>query len=347
VVHIQSPKCTIGSAEGCTLRLRSAGIEAASCWILRGAAGTIIRRLDGAALLNGQPFDEALLEPGDRLQIGSVELELVKLRSDSLTRAALGPPASLGAEESPPRLRETEGRLAAAETLAASRASELEATRRELDALRQQLGQKQAADTALRTAADMARRELAAQSAAVLRREQDLSEARAAAASEREAWTTEREAWTTERRTLETQLEQITGELRSARAAAIADSTMTVPLARCSTADAELQARCVELENQLAQLQTENQDLHTKAECRVELEHSCSQLSLELEGKCREVGELQDREAAAASRARSQSELEAKPPEKEAMRQNLAPKHGADTAHRSAQEIDLRELPEQ
>jgi hypothetical protein len=295
-VHIQSPKCTIGSAEGCTLRLRSAGVEAANCWILRGPGGAIIRRLDGAAMLNGQSFDEALLEPGDRLQLGSVELELVKLRSDTLARPSLAPPPAAASPPPPAASQEAEGRLAAAAQLAASQASELET-------LRQQLAQKHAADTALRTAADMARRELAAQSAAMLRREHELTELRNTAAAERQAWANERGA-------LETQLAQLAAELRAARAAAVADSTMTVPLSRCSPADSELQSRCSELEQQVAQLQTRNQDLQAQAELQASLEHRCQQLSLELDTRCREYADLQARESATAARTQSQADLD-------------------------------------
>src|SRR5437763_1042887 len=77
LVRIRSPKCTVGSAAGCTLRLRAAGVGPLQCWILRGAQGTIVRLLHGTATLNGSRFDEAPLSVGDRLQMGSVELEMV------------------------------------------------------------------------------------------------------------------------------------------------------------------------------------------------------------------------------------------------------------------------------
>jgi len=56
MIEIRSPKCTIGSAEGCTLRLRAAGVGRLHCWILRGPRGAIVRRLHGAATLNGGRF---------------------------------------------------------------------------------------------------------------------------------------------------------------------------------------------------------------------------------------------------------------------------------------------------
>ncbi|MCI0359397.1 MAG: hypothetical protein L0211_13045, partial [Planctomycetaceae bacterium] len=75
-LRIRSPKCTIGSARGCTLRLSAAGVGPLHCWILRGAGGTIVRRRDPRTRLNGRRFVDAPLAPGDRLQIGSVELEV-------------------------------------------------------------------------------------------------------------------------------------------------------------------------------------------------------------------------------------------------------------------------------
>jgi chromosome segregation ATPase len=75
-IRIRGPKCTIGSARGCTLRLRARGVAAVHCWILRGAGGTVVRRRHRNTQLNGQAFDDAPLKPGDRLRLGSVELEV-------------------------------------------------------------------------------------------------------------------------------------------------------------------------------------------------------------------------------------------------------------------------------
>jgi chromosome segregation ATPase len=75
-IAIRAAKCTIGSAKGCTVRLVSTGISALHCWILRGSGGTIIRCRHPHTRLNGRPFRDAALMPGDRLQVGSVELEV-------------------------------------------------------------------------------------------------------------------------------------------------------------------------------------------------------------------------------------------------------------------------------
>ncbi len=75
-IQLRGAKCTIGSARGCTLRLRARGVQPLHCWILRGAGGTIVRRRHRDTALNGHTFDDATLSPGDRLRIGSIELEV-------------------------------------------------------------------------------------------------------------------------------------------------------------------------------------------------------------------------------------------------------------------------------
>jgi hypothetical protein len=77
VLHIRSPKCTIGADRSCTLRLRGLGIRPFHCLILRGTEGMFVRRLSADTCLNGQAFDVARLRPADRLAVGPVELEVL------------------------------------------------------------------------------------------------------------------------------------------------------------------------------------------------------------------------------------------------------------------------------
>ncbi len=79
VVRIRSPKCVVGSHPSCTLRLRGAGVRPFHCLILRGEAGTFIRRLSAETCLNGAGFADTRLIPGDRLAIGPIELEVLEL----------------------------------------------------------------------------------------------------------------------------------------------------------------------------------------------------------------------------------------------------------------------------
>jgi chromosome segregation ATPase len=77
VVRLTAAKCAIGSAEGCTLRLRARGVRPVHCLVLRGANGTVARSWAPNTQINGEPFRDAVLEAGDRLTIGPVEFEVL------------------------------------------------------------------------------------------------------------------------------------------------------------------------------------------------------------------------------------------------------------------------------
>jgi len=77
VVRLQRPKCVIGSGPACTLRVRARGVRPVHCVILRGPACTVIRRWSADTRLNGRAFTDARLSPGDRLDIGPVEFEVL------------------------------------------------------------------------------------------------------------------------------------------------------------------------------------------------------------------------------------------------------------------------------
>src|SRR5687767_11115844 len=100
LITIRSPKCTIGSAGGCTLRLRAAGVRPLHCWILRGRAGTVVRRCSAGTLLNGQAYEDAPLKDGDRLRIGTVELEVVECQSNG-PKSPRSSPIDLQASSAP------------------------------------------------------------------------------------------------------------------------------------------------------------------------------------------------------------------------------------------------------
>jgi len=123
LIRIRSPKCTIGSASGCTLRLRAPGVFPLQCWILRGAAGAVIRRLHGPATLNGAALEESPLTAGDRLRLGSVELEVVECSAPAAGGGSSPfPPPHAAAETA-----ELETRL----TVATERIARLEAESRQ------------------------------------------------------------------------------------------------------------------------------------------------------------------------------------------------------------------------
>jgi hypothetical protein len=78
VVRIRASQCTVGSAPDCTLRLSGPGLRPLHCIILRGEAGATVRRWSPDTQLNGRAFSDALLMPGDRLSVGSIELEVLE-----------------------------------------------------------------------------------------------------------------------------------------------------------------------------------------------------------------------------------------------------------------------------
>lgn len=77
MVRLTSRKCTIGSAKGCSLRLRAAGVRPMHCLVLRGSRGTVVRSWAPNTRLNGHTFCDATLVEGDRLKVGSIEFEVV------------------------------------------------------------------------------------------------------------------------------------------------------------------------------------------------------------------------------------------------------------------------------
>ena len=77
VLRLKSAKCTIGSGPRSTLRLRARSVRSTHCLIVRGCGGTVIRRWSADTRLNGRDFTDAELAEGDRLGIGSIELEVL------------------------------------------------------------------------------------------------------------------------------------------------------------------------------------------------------------------------------------------------------------------------------
>ena len=78
IIRLKSQKCTIGSGEHCTLRIRAVGVQPLHCILIRKAAQTIIRRWAADTRLNGASFTDAPLHAGDRLSIGPVEFEVLE-----------------------------------------------------------------------------------------------------------------------------------------------------------------------------------------------------------------------------------------------------------------------------
>jgi len=75
VMILEQTKTRIGSAENCQLRLTDPGISPVECVILQGLANCVIRWFCDD--INGELFHDGILQPGDQLQIGPVEIEIL------------------------------------------------------------------------------------------------------------------------------------------------------------------------------------------------------------------------------------------------------------------------------
>lgn len=93
IVPFHGLKCTIGSGPTCTHRIVARGVQPLHCLIVRGTAATIVRSISPQTRLNGRPFSDAVLRPGDRLGIGPIDFQVVCLqaRNGQQTGSQSGP----------------------------------------------------------------------------------------------------------------------------------------------------------------------------------------------------------------------------------------------------------------
>lgn len=77
LVDLAWGRTTVGSSPRCTVYIRQPGVHPLHCLIVYGAEGLSVRRWAADTLLNGRPFDDAPLAPGDWLTVGPVDVEVV------------------------------------------------------------------------------------------------------------------------------------------------------------------------------------------------------------------------------------------------------------------------------
>ena len=128
IIRLRSAKCTVGSGLNCTLRLRSDNVGPAHCLILRGPCRTLVRRWLPDTRLNGRNFTESVLQAGDCLSVGGIDLEVVEIGQP-------GPGAEDSSDEHP----------VATEQFPPQEAGHLAVVQAELDAQSRALDVKQAA----------------------------------------------------------------------------------------------------------------------------------------------------------------------------------------------------------
>ena len=185
IVRLKAAKCTIGSGQSCTLRLRAPGVAPLHCLLLRGRAGAVARCWSPDTRLNHKSFTDADLSSGDRLSVGPIDLEVLDVGTTSFDR-------KLDSDDArQPGMDEQREQLAA-------HLAELETER---NALSEQHRQWQAEQDATQRDADERRDQLAARIAELeterntLAAEQDNIEAqRNTFAEERRQWQAKQEA---------------------------------------------------------------------------------------------------------------------------------------------------------
>ncbi len=77
IIRVRAQKCSIGAAADCGIRIRSSAARPIHCVVFRGRQGMLVRRWAPDTLLNGKSFQEAWLQPGDRLTVGPVEFDVL------------------------------------------------------------------------------------------------------------------------------------------------------------------------------------------------------------------------------------------------------------------------------
>ena len=88
LIRVVDQKCTIGRALNCTVRLASSRFEPLHAILVRGLGGVVVRCCGPGTTLNGQEFSVSWMAPGDRLELGGIEFELLDQATLDGLRAA-------------------------------------------------------------------------------------------------------------------------------------------------------------------------------------------------------------------------------------------------------------------
>lgn len=83
LIELGSGRTTIGSSPRCDLQLLDGGVQPLHVLVVTDDEGVHIRRWAAGALINGRPFDETILAPGDCLTVGTTTFEIEAPRDDS------------------------------------------------------------------------------------------------------------------------------------------------------------------------------------------------------------------------------------------------------------------------
>ncbi len=78
LLRIRQKKFTVGSSLGCTLALRSPHVHPLHGMFLRSERGLLFRAMASDTRVNGEAISDCWLSPGDRLSMGSIDLEVLE-----------------------------------------------------------------------------------------------------------------------------------------------------------------------------------------------------------------------------------------------------------------------------
>ena len=191
IIRLGSAKCAIGSGPQCTLRLHARGVRPLHCLVVRGSHATVVRRWSADTRLNGRTFTDAELQPGDRLGIGTLELEV--MNTSAVVGATESGEVSLQTPDSVDRLVDE---LARQEKELSERAEQIDARCREFEDRLRQFEQQQETWQAEREQLEqqLTRRseELDARLAGLESQEQVLAEQHEALERQQDKWQAER-----------------------------------------------------------------------------------------------------------------------------------------------------------
>ena len=351
IVRLQSTKCTIGSGEHCTLRIRARGVQPLHCVLIRKAARTIVRRWAKDTRLNGAPFTDAQLNAGDRLSIGPIEFEVLESGGEPQADLSQGHRFSAGASGGGGKRDSLVEHLVTAKDLARKRTEKILRRLREANHRIEELSEQLCDDGTDReiaedllggaTGAGLEHETLRAEQIqfgeekAELRRcqqeldkrSQSIEEQQAAFAKERQDWLEERRksAETHERalddreKALGTQEANLADRLEVAREeqCALAESREEFEDVR-SRWEAEQSARNADFESREAELERRSQEIDS---ARVELEAERRRLKTELADLAPQQNESGPSEAGEGERL---AELEEDRADLERQREELA-----------------------
>lgn len=340
ILRIQSAKCTIGSAQGCTLRLKAPGVAGVHCLVLRGPGGLAVRTWSKQTRLNGRAFVDAMLSPGDRLTVGPLEFEVLPTSDQTTPSPQLvqGPGEPLSGEvvarlaEREAHINQLNARLAEAERLvevarkeatmtvpvapAVDHSAEVLALRQQLETLKSEELARRAESAEIQQRLLAEREQVDALSAAI---EQLRAESQTTAAS----WQQERERLNTE---LLRAKQQTHGALENQRE----HREMEVAITHWRERAEELTRQLTDAQRQLAEQSVAASGTDDPQALRAELEAGARELDAQAEQLLEQEESLQQRlQAWEAEKAQLESELSAQQQQLETLRISLAEREAA------------------